>query len=163
MLQKIRTYLEEHPRQYELLRYLIAGGLTTLLSMIVSYGTEFLLADKPEQTAGLLRWIVDGVNAATPKQVMLANAVSWIVSVLFAFWINRRMVFQVQGGSASAVVRELGEFAFGRVLSFALFEEGLAYLLAVLGMSNILNRLIVLLFVMAFNYAVSKFWVFKKS
>ena len=62
---------------------------------------------------------------------------------------------------AASVLRELGEFALGRVLSFALFEEGMAYLLKLIGVSNVVNRIIVLVAVMIFNYVVSKFWVFK--
>ena len=93
---------------------------------------------------------------------MIANAVSWVIAVKFAFWINRKMVFQVKGGTGASVLRELGEFALGRVLSFALFEEGMAYLLELIGVSNVVNRIIVLVVVMIFNYVVSKFWVFKE-
>ena len=39
----------------------------------------------------------------------------------------------------------------------------MALLLAKIGVSNIVNRIIVLVFVMVFNYVVSKFWVFKKK
>lgn len=163
MFHKIKDYLEKHPKQYELLRYLIAGGLTTVLSMVISYGMEFLLAARPERTAGFLRWLIDCINAATAKQVMIANAVSWVIAVLFAFWINRKMVFRVQGGTGASMLRELGEFALGRVLSFALFEEGMAYLLKLIGVSNVVNRIIVLVVVMIFNYVVSKFWVFKEK
>ena len=158
MFHKIKDYLEKHPKQYELLRYLIAGGLTTVLSMVISYGMEFLLAARPERTAGFLQWVIDCINAATARQVMIANAVSWVIAVLFAFWINRKMVFQVKGGTGASVLRELG-----RVLSFALFEEGMAYLLKLIGVSNVVNRIIVLVVVMIFNYVVSKFWVFKEK
>ena len=126
MFHKIKDYLEKHPKQYELLRYVVAGGLTTVLSMVISYGMEFLLATRPERTAGFLQWVIDCINAATARQVMIANAVSWVIAVLFAFWINRKMVFQVKGGTGASVLRELGEFALGRVLSFALFEEGIS-------------------------------------
>ena len=161
MFHKIKDYLEKHPKQYELLRYVVAWGLTTVLSMVISYGMEFLLAARPERTAGFLQWVIDCINAATARQVMIANAVSWVIAVLFAFWINRKMVFQVKGGTGASVLRELGEFALGRVLSFALFEEGMAYLLKLAGVSNVVNRIIVLVAVMIFNYVVSKFWVFK--
>lgn len=161
MFHKIKDYLKKHPKQYELLRYVVAGGLTTVLSMVISYGMEFLLAARPERTAGFLQWVIDCINAATARQVMIANAVSWVIAVLFAFWINRKMVFQVKGGTGASVLRELGEFALGRVLSFALFEEGMAYLLKLIGVSNVVNRIIVLVAVMIFNYVVSKFWVFK--
>ena len=36
-------------------------------------------------------------------------------------------------------------------------------MLKLVGVSNIVNRVIVLVFVMVFNYVVSKFWIFKKA
>ena len=35
---------------------------------------EFLLAARPERTAGFLQWVIDCINAATARQVMIANA-----------------------------------------------------------------------------------------
>ncbi len=35
-------------------------------------------------------------------------------------------------------------------------------LLKWMGVTNFLNRIIVLVFVMVFNYVISKFWIFKK-
>ena len=48
-------------------------------------------------------------------------------------------------------------------MSFLVFEQGLMLLLKLVGVSNIVNRVIVLVFVMVFNYVVSKFWIFKKA
>ncbi len=163
MIQKIKNWLESHPKEYELLRYLIAGGLTTLLSMLISYGLCFALADRAPLQGNALLWVIDSINRATKTQVSLANTVSWVVSVLFAFWINRAMVFQVQGGSNASIGTELAQFAGGRLLSFFLFEQGLMLLLKWLGVSNFINRIVVLVFVMVFNYVVSKFWIFKEK
>lgn len=163
MIQKIKNWLESHPKEYELLRYLIAGGLTTLLSMLISYGLCFALADRAPLQGNALLWVIDSINRATKAQVSLANTVSWVVSVLFAFWINRAMVFQVQGGSKASIGTELAQFAGGRLLSFFLFEQGLMLLLKWLGVSNFINRIVVLVFVMVFNYVVSKFWIFKEK
>ena len=163
MIQKIRHYLETHEKQYELLRYLIAGGLTTVLSMLISYGVQFLLAARPPMSGSAVRWVIDCINLATPVQVSVANTVSWIISVLFAFWINRQMVFRVEKENASAVFAELVQFAGGRLLSFFLFEQGLMLLLKAIGVTNVVNRIVVLLFVMVFNYVVSKFWIFRQK
>lgn len=163
MIQKIKTWLESHPKEYELLRYLIAGGLTTLLSMLISYGVCFLLADRAPLEGNALLWVIDSINRATKAHVSLANAISWVISVLFAFWINRVMVFQVEGGSTGRIGKELAQFAGGRILSFLLFEQGLMLLLKTIGVSNFINRIVVLVFVMVFNYVVSKFWIFKKA
>ena len=163
MIQKIKTWLESHPKEYELLRYLIAGGLTTLLSMLISYSVCFLLADRAPLEGNALLWVIDSINRATKAHVSLANAISWVISVLFAFWINRVMVFQVEGGSTGRIGKELAQFAGGRILSFLLFEQGLMLLLKTIGVSNFINRIVVLVFVMVFNYVVSKFWIFKKA
>jgi len=161
MIGKIRAWLESHPKQYELVRYLFAGGLTTLVSMIVSYGVCFLLAERAPLQGGVIAWVIDSINRATPSQVSIANTVSWIIAVLFAFWINRGMVFRAQGSGSA--LRELCQFAGGRLLSFFLFEQGLMLVLNALGVSNVINRIAVLIFVVVFNYVISKFWIFKKG
>lgn len=161
-MQKIKSYLETHQKEYELLRYLVAGGLTTLLSMLISYGVCFVLADRAPLSGNVILWVIDSINRATKVQVSIANTLSWIIAVLFAFWINRVMVFQVKGGSKSKIGTELVQFAMGRLVSFLVFEQGLMLLLKVIGVSNFVNRIVVLLFVMVFNYVISKFWIFKK-
>ena len=163
MIQKIKNYLETHQKQYELLRYLIAGGLTTALSLVISYGVCFILADRAPLEGNVILWVIDSINRATGVQVSIANAVSWVIAVLFAFWINRVMVFQVKGGGAKAVLTELAQFAGGRIVSFLVFEQGLMLLLKAIGVSNFVNRIVVMVFVMVFNYVISKFWIFKEK
>ena len=160
MKQKIKKLLENQ-QLMELVRYVIAGVLTTVISTVISFGVQFLLAQKPPMDGGVLQWVIAAIEAATPGQVLIANAVSWVVAVLFAFFINRGMVFRVEG--KAGLLKELAEFALGRVVSFLLLEQGLAWLLAVLGVSNILNRIIIQVLVILFNYVVSKFWVFRKK
>jgi len=163
MIQKIKNYLETHQKQYELLRYLFAGGVTTLLSMVISYGVCFILADRPPMEGNPILWVIQCINLATKAQVSIANTLSWIIAVLFAFWINRVMVFQVKEGGRGQIGKELVQFAGGRLVSFFVFEQGLMLLLKWLGVSNFVNRIIVLVFVMVFNYVISKFWIFKKK
>ena len=162
---KIRKWLDEHEKLYELLRYLIAGGLTTVLSILLHYGMCFLLADRPAFAgsgfADRIRWAADCVNLADAWESALASVVSWVLSVLFAFFINRGMVFRAKG--SGRVWTELAGFAGGRVVSYLVFELGLMELLKALGMKNILNRLITTVLVMVFNYIVSKFFVFKEK
>ena len=160
MIERIKSYLNAHEKQYELLRYVIAGGLTTLLSMLVQYAGCFLMADKAPYTGQLIPWVVDGINAANATQMSIAAAISWVIAVLFAFWINRGMVFRQEG--SEGVWKELLQFAGSRLASFFLFEQGLMLLVKAMGVTNLVNRVIVLVFVMVFNYVVSKFWIFKK-
>ena len=151
MIQRVKKYLDAHPKESELLRYLVAGGLTTLLSFVVF--SLFCIAVSPTHT----------VNGALPAQSTAGNAVSWVIAVLFAFWINRRMVFFRQGGSRADVLKELGQFTLSRIVSFALLEIGLFNLLLTWGVDNFADKLLVLVFVTVFNYVVSKFWIFKAN
>lgn len=150
-MQKIKTFLAAHEREYELIRYVIAGGLTTLLSLAV-FSLVCVLA-APNHT----------VDGATQAQATAANVASWIIAVLFAFWINRRMVFLRTGGTAETILKELSQFVLSRLVSGLLFEIALFNLLAVLGVGNMANKLVILVLVTVFNYVVSKFWVFSKK
>ena len=151
MIAKIKAYLASHGKEAELLRYLVAGGLTTLLSFVVF--SVVCIAVSGDHT----------VNGATQGQASAAQAVSWIIAVLFAFWINRRMVFQRQGGTTQAILKELGQFVLSRLVSGIVLEIVLFNLLAHFGVSNVANKLIILVLVTVFNYVVSKFWVFAKK
>ena len=44
MIEKIKKLLKNKEAMLELVRYVFAGGLTTLLSIIISYGVYMLLA-----------------------------------------------------------------------------------------------------------------------
>jgi putative flippase GtrA len=148
-MQKIKKLLKDRKEMLELVRYVVAGGLTTLLSLLIAYGCYILLSEKHT------------INDANATQLLIGNIVSWIVAVVFAFWINRGMVFQVRGGTRSSKSREFLSFVGARAASLLLFEIGLAEALKWMGVTNFANRLIVLVLVMVFNYVVSKFWIFK--
>jgi len=159
-------YREKQDDLWELIRYVIAGALTTAVSLMISYGLYFVLAagsapDMPQGEA--FAWVVDVINLATTAQVTIANIVSWIVAVIFAFWLNRGMVFRVSYSSQKARFTAFLQFVSARILTLLLLELGLAALLSVLGMPNIIARVLVLVLVIVFNYIASKFWIFKKN
>lgn len=167
-MQKLKSlYLEKKQEIWELVRYVVAGALTTLVSLIVSYGCYFLMA--LEKAAALqeelapLAWVIAVINSAETLHVAIGNVISWIVAVIFAFWINRWMVFRVQYHRWSPRMKAFMQFVSARVVSLLLFELGFAALLSTMGVANLVGRLIVLILVMIFNYVASKFWVFKKT
>ncbi|MCE5343315.1 MAG: GtrA family protein [Eubacteriales bacterium] len=148
-MQKLKKLLNDRKEMLELVRYVIAGGVTTLLSLAIKYGCYILLSQ--DHT-------IDGANTA---QVMTGTLISWVIAVVFAFWINRWMVFRVQGGTRHSKIREFLQFAGARLVSWAVIEEGIAVLIKLAGISNTVNALIVMVLVTVFNYVVSKFWIFK--
>jgi len=157
----LSVFWKKHREQcLELIRYLIAGGLTTVVSLIVNYGLLFLLVQKPERAGeSLIDWLLLCVNSATAAQMSLAKAISWVVAVLFAYFINRGMVFHDEGN----VWQGLWKFVLGRVASFLIIEQGVMLLLTAVGVPNAVNLLLIQVLVVIFNYAVSKLWVFKRK
>ncbi len=150
-MQKAKSILTDPKERKELIRYIVAGVLTTIVSIIVSYGCYMLLS--ADHT----------INGANTQQLMIGNTIAWIVAVIFAFWINRGMVFQVQGGTKQSKWKEFISFCGARLISWALFEEGFAALIKLFGITNVINRLIVLVLVTIFNYVASKYWIFKPT
>ena len=61
----------------ELIAYLIAGVLTTIVGLAVYYGLTFTILD-----------------ASNPLQLQIANIIMWIVAVTFAYVTNRKFVFE---------------------------------------------------------------------
>ncbi|HPF88269.1 MAG TPA: GtrA family protein [Candidatus Limiplasma sp.] len=169
-MQKLKAlYTEKHKEIWELVRYVIAGGLTTLVSLIVSNGCYFIMAvgGAPAAPGGgfgaLVAWVIEVINRANAAQTSIGTAIAWVVAVVFAFWINRWMVFRVTYTAWRERLIAFFQFTGARVLSFLLFEEGVFQLLKLIGVENFINRILVLVLVMVFNYVASKFWVFKEK
>ena len=94
MIDKIRTLYKKYE---ELVLYVICGGLTTLVNIVV-YG---LCAD------------ILGIF------YLVSNFIAWVLSVLFAYVTNRTWVFKSKKRGARAILREFGLFVSGRVMSMA--------------------------------------------
>lgn len=168
-MQKLKALCGEKRQEiWEIIRYIVAGVLTTAVSLIVSYGSYFLMAvgqyagpAASPGTTSTVSWVIGVINSAGTGQVAIGNVISWIVAVVFAFWINRWMVFRVKYSDSKTRITAFFQFVSARVVSLLVFEVGLAALLSVMGVQNLIGRVIVLILVMAFNYVASKFWVFK--
>ena len=126
----------------EFIRYIIIGGLTTLVSLGVYY---------------LLVYTI--LNPDIPFELQLTNIISWIVSVTFAYFTNRSFVFKSRDKSN---FKEVLEFYLSRVSTLVL-EMILMYLLVtVLHFNDKIIKIIAQVIVILANYILSKFIVFKK-
>ena len=73
----IMKKLKELYKKYEeIINYLIIGGLTTLVSLVVKYALLFTILD-----------------AKDALELQIANVSSWIICVTFAYIANRKFVF----------------------------------------------------------------------
>ena len=122
----------------EIINYLIAGFLTLIVS-ISSYA--------------LLTKILH-------IHYIISNIVSWIIAVLFAYYVNRKFVF----GSTSTKkekTKEIINFFKYRILSL-IIETILIYLLVdIISINDLVSKVIVQIIVIILNYVFSKFLIFK--
>lgn len=127
----------------EMINYLIVGGLTTCVSLLTYY---------------LLTFTILNPNISTELQI--ATIISWIISVLFAFFTNKKYVFESKN---KFNFKEMISFILSR-LSTLFIEMLLMYLLVTICKYNDkIMKIVVQIIVIILNYLLSKFLVFKKK
>ena len=119
--------------------YLIFGVLTT----VVNYAVYLPLYN-------LLGW-----SAA------VCNAVAWVAAVAFAYVTNKLFVFESKSWK-TGVLSEFLRFVGSRVASGAVETVSLLLTVDFLGWNGNVMKLLLAVFVIVFNYVLSKFFVFKK-
>lgn len=101
-------------------------------------------------------------------EMTVSNAVAWVVGVIFAFFTNRRFVFESQEFGTAAILRQFLSFTAGRAVS-GVIEITLPTLLFNLGLTAELfgvrgsvAKISVSVIVIVLNYVFSRFFVFRK-
>lgn len=126
----------------EITRYLVVGVLTTVVSLGVYYG--------------LVLTILDPNNAL---QLQIANVISWIAAVTFAYFTNRIFVFKSKDPN---ILKEATGFFASRVGTLLMDMALMFIMVTALGWSDKIAKLIVQVVVTVANYVFSKLLVFKK-
>ncbi len=139
-MEKLRALFRKYR---ELIAYVIVGGLTTVVSMALYYGSTWAF--------------LDGSDAL---QVQIANVISWIGAVAFAYVTNRVFVFQ---SHSTAVFREIVSFVSSRVLTLLLDMGCMWLMVTAIGVDHRMAKLVSMVLVTVGNYVISKLLVFKKE
>lgn len=102
-------------------------------------------------------------HSVAGMNVLLANAVSWILTVLFAFFTNRIYVFQAGSGGLSVLFRQMLSFCSGRFFTLLVEEAILWLFISVLDFTSIPVKIAAQIVVVVLNYIISKWIVFSKK
>ena len=89
--------------------------------------------------------------------VLPANTIAFVVSVLFAYWSNSRVIFR-----AKQTVQNLLQFFGMRILTL-LFDNVAMVFLVNIYINKLLSKIIVNVVIIIFNFFMSKFFIFKKK
>ena len=127
----------------EIISYLIIGVLTT----IVSLSSYYLVT-------------ITFLNPNKPLELTIANIISWVLAVTFAYFTNRIFVFRSKNDK---VFREAVKFYLARVLTLLMDISFMFLLVNVIKIDDKISKLIVQVLIFISNYLISKFLVFKNT
>lgn len=128
-----RFYLKHE----EMINYLIAGGLTTFISIFSYY---------------LLRFIINDYYINT--------ALSWIIAVTFAFIVNKVYVFKSKNENK---LLEYIKFTGSRIATLLIELLLMFIFVKLLKINDMIVKIFIQVIVIVLNYILSKLYVFKKE
>lgn len=130
-----------YKKHEEGINYLIFG----FLAFVLNYILYFLFAD------------------AIGIHYMAATGLSWVLTVVFAYWTNRTFVFKSRNKEAGAVWKEFVSFIGARVATEVL-ELVLMYVMVdMAGINDKIAKFVCQVLVILANYVLSKVWIFKDN
>lgn len=139
-MKKIITLYKKYE---EILNYIIVGGCTTLVSL----GSYYLV----------VLTILDPKDAI---ELQIANIISWICAVTFAYITNRKFVFKSKNSNK---IKEGTDFFVSRILTLVIDMAVMFILVSLLKINDKISKIIVQVIIMVLNYIFSKIFVFKKK
>lgn len=137
-MEKIK---ELYKKYKEIINYLIFGVLTTVVSLVVYYGAVYTF-----------------LNPENAFQLQIANILSWIAGVAFAYFTNRKYVFESKEANK---VKEAGKFILARVTTLIMDMIIMWLGVTVLHFNDKIIKLISQVVIIISNYVFSKLFVFK--
>ena len=140
ILNKTRFLYEKYK---EIINYLIVGGLNTVVSLGIYYGCVLTFLDPK-----------------SPVQLQVANILSWIAAVSFAYFASRKYVFN---STNKNIINEAMSFYLSRVSTLLIDMAIMFVTVTLMGMNDKIAKLLVQVIVTIANYIFSKFFVFKKK
>ena len=127
----------------EIVNYLIFGVLTTVVSLVTYYICVYTVLD-PEQAV----------------QLQIANVISWILGVAFAYVTNRKFVFE---SNEKNKIKEASKFVTSRIATL-LMDMAIMFIgVTLLKFNDKIIKIVSQVVVIIANYLLSKIIVFNKG
>ena len=126
-----------HFYQNDVIRYVFFGGCTTLVNLVCFF-----------------------VLRKCRVELNIANLISIITAILFAYVVNSRYVFQDKCETLRDHIRPFCKFISARLLTMVIEVGGVWLLCEKMGMNGMVGKFCTQFIVLALNYVFSKFFVF---
>lgn len=124
----------------EIIFYGIFGVLTTLVNIAVFYVlTHFINLEEN-----------------------LSNATSIVLAILFAYFTNRKIVFNSTASTLKEKLYEFGKFILGRAFTMVVELVGFFLMFNIIHIQELISKILISIIVIILNFFISKFFAFKK-
>ncbi len=149
-----KTILKLYHKYRELVAYFFVGCATTLLNLLLFALFSALIGD---------------------HLYLVSNAIAWLLSVTFAFFMYKLAVFRSMDMAAKTLLIEALEFYGARLLTLGIESLGLILLIDIINLSRfgfhfiitvtgeMIAKFIMLVITTITNYIFSKFIIFRKK
>ncbi len=138
MIEKVLELVKKYK---EMILYLIFGGLTTLINILV----------------------YELFSKAFDVQYLVSNGIAWVIAVLFAFVTNRLYVFESRSRDPKVIGRQFVSFIGARLFT-GLLDMLLMYIfIDLVHWNDTLVKIGANVVVIVLNYIFSKLWIFRKA
>ena len=127
----------------EIIAYLIVGVLTTVVGLVTYYLATISFLDPN-----------NGI------ELQIANIISWIFAVAFAYFTNRKYVFNSKEPNK---LKEATKFVVARLVTLGLDMLTMFIMVTILDINDKMSKLVSQVIVIIGNYIISKLIVFKKK
>lgn len=142
-MNKIRKWLDKIPwytdEIHSILMYLIMGGFTILINIVTFWLCTYVL-----------NW-----------DYRIANTIAWVASVLFAYFSNKKYVFESYTPTWKERAREVTSFFGFRFLTYLVDILVMILLIEVLSINELWAKIWTNVIVLVLNYVFSKWIIFK--
>ena len=130
----------------EIFNYIIVGVLTTIVSLVSYFIFSRIL------------------NIDKTIYFILANTISWILSVAFAYITNKLYVFESKETGKKTLLKEIISFYLARLFTGVVCDLGVfALMVKTFKINDVLSKLVTQVIVIVLNYVLSKLIVFKQN
>lgn len=124
----------------ELWNYLIVGGIGVIISIASYWGCRQF-----------------GIN------VVVSNVISWIITVLAMYILNKIFVFKTKCESSKALAKEFAYFIIARLLTLFI-ETAILYIgTDIIHFNDIIVKVFAQIVIIILNYIFSKLIIFRKK
>lgn len=138
MIDTIRALLRKH-------RELVSYGFWGVMTTIINYATYTLLTEIMQ------------------IHYLTSIVIAWVISVLFAYFVNKLFVFQSKDWAWRVALRELWQMVAARLFSLGLEMAIMWFFVDTLHYNHLIVKLLANVLVVIVNYVLSKFIIFKKK